>query len=181
MYGLLDTLTTPRRRHCDSRHWPAAACRTAKRRPLATRQWRRAPRLPHGERRLTSPIDRRLVRRRASEAGMGAKSLTMGMADGAGGSGCRKHARRGSQGPFDDDDARSAVRPRSETSVVASLSCGRSKRRRASRSSATVMAPPVLDSTPGDAAMFGCVHWTRRASPVRVALGHYYLHDINAA
>ena len=49
---------------------------------------------------------------------MGAKSLTMGMADGAGGSGCRKHARRGSQGPFDDDDARSAVRPRSETSVV---------------------------------------------------------------
>ena len=67
-------------------------------------------------------------------------------------------------------------------SVVASLSCGRSStRRRASRSGATVMAPPVLDSTPGDAAMFGCVHWTRRASPVRVALGHYYLHNTNAA
>ena len=30
-------------------------------------------------------------------------------------------------------------------------------------------------------AMFGRVRRTRPASPVRVALGHYYLHDINAA
>ena len=44
----------------------------------------------------------------------------------------------------------------------------------------TVMAPPVLDSTPDDGDVQIC-RLVTQASPVRVALGHYYLHDIKSS
>ena len=46
--------------------------------------------------------------------------LSIGMADGAAGSGRRKRARRGGETPLDDAEATNAVCPRSETTVPAS-------------------------------------------------------------